>query len=152
MSKIQVLSRISLLAIVLFASACKYELGPFISFLTEEARISRSWKFEKVLHNKVQVTTGSYDSVAYVTSFLGFDKNGRFSLLEADLHFGRRGSTLYDGGWEFEDDKKNLILNYDNASKGTKKYRILQLTEKNLSFKSDENGNVTEYFLIPNIK
>ena len=150
--KKQILQITALAFVVVFSAGCKYELGPFISFLTEEDRISRSWKFDKVLHNKVLVTTGSYDSIAYVSSFIGFDKGGRFSFLASDLHAATKGLTLYDGNWSFQDDKKNIQLTYDNTARGQAKFQIFQLTQSNVSLRLDESGNITEYYLIPGTK
>jgi hypothetical protein len=149
MSKKNILYSISILALALFSYGCKYELGPIFSFVSEEVRISRGWKFDKVLHNKVLATNGSADSIAYVSSFIGFDKGGRFSFLLSDIHKGHAGIFLYDGNWSFEDEKKNLVLNYDDTAKLDQKFRIMQLTDKLLTFRLNEGGNVTEYYLSP---
>lgn len=150
---IQKLKQYQLLLVGVFAfvflfAGCKYELGPIISFVSEETRIGRGWKFSKVYHNKVLVTNGSADSVVYTTSLLGFDTKGRFSFLVSDLRVGHKGNTLYNGNWAFDNDKKDLVLKYDNDGRPTKTYRIFKLTEADLNLRLDEAGDVTEYYLV----
>ncbi len=140
--------------ITILTVGCKYEQGPLFSFLKEEDRLARGWKFSKVTLNKVSITNGSYDSLAYTGSYIGFSKEPtRFTYSISDLHYKHKGTFVYSGEWSLENDKKILTLKYDDTSIVKESYTILQFTENNLNLsKTDLNGDNIEYNLVPGVK
>ena len=152
-NKKQILQILALALVVVLAASCKYEQGPLFSFLKEEERLSRGWKFSKVTLNKVSITNGSYDSLAYTGSYVGFAKEGRFTYSSVDLRARHKGTFIYNGAWSLENDKKILSLKYDDTTRVVENYTILQFTENNLNLsKTDLNGDIIEYNLVPGVK
>ena len=125
----------------------KYEDGPFITLRSKKARVVNSWNYDLVLRNGLDVTGGSPGfSVDYSKSSIGFDDNGRFSVIE---HYADTlvAPVQYDGSWSFQDDKSQIALNYDNGTIRT--WTIARLCEVSFWVEEDISGNIIQYQLKP---
>jgi len=146
-------------------SACKkYEDNPLIfPIRTKKARLVNSWEYQLVLRNGLNVTTGlvtdseDEQTVDFSKSSIGFDDQGNFSTW---VHFNEidtlTGSNLvqYDGKWEFQSDKEQLRLVYEDniAPLGvdTVVWDLTRLQHRHLWWKEvTADGNNVEYRLSP---
>ncbi len=145
-------------------SACKkYEDNPYIfPMRTKEARVVNSWKYELVLRNGLDVTTGIVTdseneiTIDYSKSSIGFDDQGRFATW---IHFNEPDSLTgdnliqYDGSWEFQSDKEQILLTYDDPAPPTGETELWNLTRlqhRHLWWiENTDNGNNLEYRLAP---
>lgn len=145
---------LSLSLIAIIASGCLYEEGPIFSFNSPEYRIAYSWSFDKVELNGLNVLAGNnLDSINYGSSFVGFDKSGRFAFLTSDLRQQNKGVFVYTGDWYLIEGKTKLVMEYDNDVRPTKTYKITKLLESDFRFTNiDNNGNVSKYYLKPKTK
>jgi len=147
-------------------SACKkYEDNPYIfPMRTKEARVVNSWSYELVLRNGLDVTTGmvtdSEDEITidYSRSSVGFDDKGRFATWiyfnDPDTLTGQN-LIQYDGSWEFQSDKEQLLLTYDDPAPltgATEIWDLTRLQHRNLWWiKNTADDNHIEYRLTPSI-
>lgn len=152
-----------IIGLSMFSACKKYEDNPYIfSLRTKEARVVNSWKYELVLRNGLDVTTGVVTdseneiTIDYNKSSIGFDDEGRFATW---IHFNEvdtlTGKNLvqYDGSWEFQSDKEQLLLTYDNPAPPTgdsEVWNLTRLQHRQLWWvENTDNGNNIEYRLMP---
>jgi len=154
---------ILLVGLSTFSACRKYEDNSFFFHLrTKEARVVNSWKYELVLRNGLDVTTGivtdseSEITIDYNKSSVGFDDEGRFATW---IHFNEPDSLTgdnliqYDGSWEFQSNNDQLLLTYDNPAPptgDTEVWNLTRLQHRNLWWvENTDNGNNIEYRLAP---
>lgn len=138
-------------------SACKkYEDNPYIFPLrTKKARVVNSWKYELVLRNGLDVTTNMVtddnDKIDYSLSSAGFDDEGRFTIkLFFNDSLTDPNPIQYDGDWEFQSDKEQLLLIYDFPDMDTAVWDLTRLQHRRLWWKEvTPSGNNVEYRLTP---
>ena len=145
---------LAFLIVALLVCGCKYDDGPFISLRSKEARVVNSWAYDLVLHNGLDVTSGSSElSVDYTQSSIGFNNDGRFSTIISEIGADSTIVSLqYDGSWFFQDKKKMIELVFDSPfppSGETKSLFITQLREKVLWLEEVQGINLVEYRLTP---
>lgn len=89
-----------------------------------------SWNYEFVQRNGLNVLEGSGPgSVHFLTSSLGFNDEGRFSIKRAGVD----GSKVtLDGNWSFQDSDESLTLNFDDPEEGSQTFTILRLKNDEL--------------------
>lgn len=156
---------IGLSAFGMFSGCRKYECNPYIfPVRTKKARVVNSWKYELVLRNGLDVTTGKVmDSeneitIDYSLSRIGFDDKGRFSTW---IYFNDPIDTLdnlvqYDGSWKFQNNKEELRLTFDEPyppTGDTAIWNLTRLQERQLWWVEDSNDdNHLEYRLVPTLE
>lgn len=127
-------------------NGCKYEEGPFITFLTAKERLVRSWKYTEVKRNGASIMDGTtLGSIVYRQSNIGFDRDGRFSSIIA--YKGASGTETYDGSWELYDSERYLVLNYDDPLVKDDTLKFFNLTEKIMHVRNAIGGNAFDYAL-----
>jgi len=146
-------------------SACKkYECNPLIFPLrTKKARVVNSWKYEIVLRNGLDVTTGMVtdsedeETIDYSQSRIGFDDEGHFSTW---VYFNDIDTTTgtnliqYDGKWSFVSKKERLKLIYEDGIApfgiDTVWWNLTRLQHRHLWWveNTDDDNNI-EYRLTP---
>jgi len=156
---------IGLFGLGMFSGCKKYECNPYIfPVRTKKARVVNSWKYELVLRNGLDVTTGKVvDSeneitIDYSLSSIGFDKEGRFATW---IHFNEAIDTLdnlvqYDGSWEFQNEKEQLLLTFDEPyppTGDTVVWNLTRLQERQLWWiENTGDDNHLEYRLTPTLE
>lgn len=125
--------------LVLGTSSCRYEDGPYISFSSPETRLVGYWKLSKTELNGNEVTTPSNISNLPGNYFAFFIER---MLAVTTVKDGVITESV-SGYWEFQNNEKELIVNFVLANK---KYsyiaEIKRLTKKELVYEyTDENGD-----------
>lgn len=131
-------------------SSCKkYEEGPSFSLRTKTGRLSRTWKVFSIIddsdsNNENELLDG--EKWEYT-----FNKNLTFSVYR--LYYDVNNNLVqYQSGqryWNFSDDKKYIILDYDETGNGTEangdivKWEIERLTKNDLWVKEVTEDNET---------
>ncbi|MEX0965641.1 MAG: hypothetical protein WD077_00250 [Bacteroidia bacterium] len=132
------LAAIASAAILFNVQSCKkYEDGPRISLKSKKARLVGEWELEKPI-------TSPFGEVNMI---IEFEKDGDFELL-LEITYSYPGySGTYDyevtGEWEFEDNKENIELDFDDGG-GKTEWEILRLTSKELWIEA-EGGEEYEF-------
>jgi hypothetical protein len=104
----------AVLALV-FVSCSKYEEG-IASFFSKKSRVANTWKLTSVTASGVEYIS------SYPVSQIEITKEGGYT--ETIVENGITG--FYEGAWEFNDDKTQLLVTFSNASRV---YKILKLEE-----------------------
>lgn len=131
--------------VVMLVFACSKESDPVVNtnnnqnggntnpVVSLEDTISRKWKVVTATHN------GSTDNSSTGLQ-LEIRKDGSYTLI----------STGYVGTWEFQNDKKEVLLDKDNASFKTT-WEISTITSQNLDvkFKSPFTGGNAVWYMEP---
>jgi hypothetical protein len=99
MKKIQLLLLLAVLAIGV--SSCKYEEGPFISFIPKVERVSNTWVVDQAVVNGVSST--SISGFKEITFF----KEGACQIIYTALTL----EYAYGGTWAFDDEKAGIVIN-----------------------------------------
>jgi len=129
-----------------FTNCSKYEDGPFISLRGKENRLTNSWSYTLVMRNGVNVMEGLVKgSVNYTQSLIGFTDEGRFT----EINTIDAVASQKDGDWSFDEEKQNLILNFDDGS-DTRNLSILKLKKVELWLEESFDDNTIEYQMMPN--
>ena len=124
---------LSILSLLFVLSACKkYEEGPAFSLLTKKARITGSWKAEKVISKSGVMEFVYYDEVMKI-------------LKDGDYEFLVGSSIEITGIWDFSQDKEYLRLNYgEDGINNIVEYKIIRLKSKEL-WLEDAQGEQVNY-------
>jgi hypothetical protein len=130
-------------ALMLFTTlftSCRYEEGPYISFLSPETRLVGYWEVGKVLRNGEEYTE---------TSDLAHQKGSYYSfyierMLEVEAIKDNYLQKSVTGAWDFQNHEKEIYMMFTIQNK---KYsytaRIKRLTKYDLEYEyTDENGDV----------
>ena len=116
-------------------TACRYEEGPGISFISPEYRIMGNWNLEKVFLNGSQISETNYLANNPNTYYL-FEYDGVFDLLVYSNNAIHRAAY---GSWRFQNNCKELIMDFQVK---TQKYyyvaRIKKLSKKELIYEYDD--------------
>lgn len=138
-------SVIALLALLVMAglSSCKYEDGPFISFIPKVERVANTWIVGQEFMNDTLITgTNSLDQITLY-------KEGNCGLISS--WWG--GTITYNGTWAFTDDKAAITIAVVDGTgflSINETYTILRLKEKELWVQfTDDNGDRWETHFIP---
>jgi len=138
---------ISLCFIYSSFSSCKYEEGPYISLRSKDARVINSWKYDLTLRNGLNVTTALVaDEINYINSSIGFDDNGKFSLIEEIDSV----LIIYDGTWSFSDKKESILIEYTDGTVLPRELFIRKLANKKLWLEENIDDEIYQYELSPN--
>ncbi len=121
-------------------SCSKYEDGPAISFVSKVERIENDWEIEKAERNGENVTE-EYDQYEL---YLNEDYTARLVAVYTSDNITFQYET--DGNWEFENDKEELKLDFENDD-ADNTYIILRLKKDELWLENKEDG--TELHLEP---
>lgn len=115
------------------ASCSKYEDGPAISLVSKLERVANDWEIEKAERNGDNVTE-DYDQYEL---YLDDDYSARLVARYTSDNITFVYET--DGSWEFNNDKEELALDFDNDDADSE-YIILRLTSNEmwLQDKSDD--------------
>ncbi len=137
--------KITLLALVTFLvvgmTGCKYEDGPFISFVPKVERVTNSWIVSTAIVNGQQDT--DLNGFNYITFYKEGNAAVSFDVVGAEV--------IFSGTWTFNDDKSTIILNTEDNSgffEYNRTFTITKLKEKELSLyweEDDGNGNNDTY-------
>lgn len=132
------------LVFVLGITSCgKYSEGPFISFVSEEKRLCRTWALEKI------ISSNGDQSTADITLTLNSDFSGKvaYNIPNPQWNPGSDEKTIT---WEWIMVDYGIILylptipNYANHGfSDQSQYEILRLTKKELWIL--DRGNLMEY-------
>lgn len=129
-----------LLLSVVCCTSCRYEEGPYISFLSPETRLVGYWQVGNVYLNGEEYTA---------TNDLAHQKGSYYSffierMLEVAAIKDNYAYSSVTGAWDFVNKEKELYLFYTINNK-TYSYtaRIKRLTKYELDYEyTDEAGNV----------
>lgn len=131
---------------VSFTNCSKYDDGPLISLRGKENRLVNSWSYTLVMRNGVNVMEGLVmGSINYTQSSIGFTKEGRFT----EIYTIDAIAAQKDGDWSFDQNKQNIILNFDDESE-QRNLRILKLKNTELWLEESFDDNTIEYQMMPN--
>jgi hypothetical protein len=142
MRKIQLFALLSLLIVSM--TGCKYEEGPFISFVPKVERVTNSWIVSTAIVNGQQDT--ELDGVNYFTFYKEGNAAVSFNLLGTEI--------IYSGTWVFNEDKSTIILNTEDNSgffEYNRTFTIKKLKEKEMQLyweEEDGSGNNDTYDVV----
>ncbi|MCB9231876.1 MAG: hypothetical protein H6581_09450 [Bacteroidia bacterium] len=134
MKKFTIIALLALF-VVTGLTSCKYEDGPFISFIPKVERVANTWVVDQEFKNDT-LTTGDH----YVKQII-FYKEGNCSLTLTVIGF----DILYTGDWAFTDDKSAITIAVVDGSGFTsvnETYTILRLKEKEMWVTYTDSDNV----------
>ncbi len=163
-------------ALSLLTSCGKYEDGPGLSLRSKVGRVAGDWEVTSLWLNNENILNGSYSDyipcidgfdIAYTinqtnTFSLSFERSGdwksEFTSIGQELdwmatydncfpYYANVNETESDKGtWEFDSDKENIIMTYDNGSyKET--WEIIELREKQMKLEMIDAGDKYEMTL-----
>ena len=115
------------LACLLLFSCNKYEDGPLFSLRTKKARLTGTWKLEKV--------NGTSPPFEMQLEF-EFEKDGDYTESQT-FGTGIMSDTTITGEWEFREDGEDLYLEHEG---GGDYYNINRLTMNELILVREEMG------------
>lgn len=121
--------------LVLTASSCKYEDGPFISLRSKAERVANVWVIDKA-YKDGNDETSNYDQYE-----LNLSKGGDAKLTSNYSSGGFTFSFTTEGNWVFENKKNDIRLDFDDDD-ADQVYEILRLKENELWIK--EKGGTRE--------
>jgi hypothetical protein len=143
MRKIQLFALLSLLIVSM--TGCKYEEGPFISFVPKVERVTNSWIVSTATINGVQET--NIDGFNFITFFKEGNASVQFDILGV--------ASNYTGTWVFNEDKTTIILETDDDATGffewNRTFTIKKLKEKELQLTWTEttlSGDIDTYDVV----
>lgn len=128
--------------LVLGLTSCKYEEGPFLSFVPREERVANTWIVGRAVVNGE--VASSLDDIDEIT----FTKEGRDVEFKRD--FVGIPYTLV-GSWAFNEDESAIALDLVDDGLGILTYQrtwtIRKLKENDfwVSFTEDQNGATITY-------
>lgn len=126
-----------LLLILVFTSCKKYPEGPSLSFRSKTARVSNTWKVEKVLMNGNDVTSAFLD-ISYTETY---DKDGNYSY----------NSTQGNGAGKWTFQNNDLEIKRSGVSgQSTEDLTILLLKEKSFWYSLNDGSDSYEFHFIEN--
>lgn len=134
MKKIRLFAILPLLMLAM--AGCKYEEGPFVSFVPKQERIANTWVVEEVDKN------GNLDTEIEGFKEITFFKEGACQIIynPGGVEFG------FTGTWVLNDDKTYLTLLLDDDLTGTVNYEsvwtILRLKEDQLKVTYTDGSDV----------
>ncbi|MDD4395298.1 MAG: hypothetical protein PHQ33_05380 [Bacteroidales bacterium] len=131
--------RALLLLLVLATTSCRYEEGPYVSFISPENRIVGYWELSHVKLNGNEITTSSNPANQVGNYYAFFIER----MLSVTTIINQVRMESVSGYWEFSDNEKELIVNFVLANK-TYSYiaKIKLLSSKELIYEyTDENGD-----------
>jgi len=131
----------AMLVFVLLFNACgKYEDGPAFSLLSKKARISGTWKIDKMFTNDVEQTLS--DDAKNGSMLVEKDGTGKMMFTMGTM------TVTIDFEWEFGDGKETIKMRTKNLS-GTwedwDESKILRLTNKEFWAEDTEAGSTDVY-------
>lgn len=126
---------------LLTVTACKkYDDGPSISFRSHTARVSNTWKVEKLLINGSDMTAQAPPNFLQT-----FSEDGVYSFSYTN---GSKTETG-QGKWEFQNDDMEIkVSGISNAS--SKTLFILKLKESSFWYYYMDGSDKYEYHLVEN--
>jgi hypothetical protein len=142
MRKIQLFALLTLLIVGM--TGCKYEEGPFISFVPKVERVTNSWIVSTAIINGEQQTDIS--GFNYITFFKEGNAAVQFEILGAAID--------YSGTWTFNEDNSAILLTTDDDATGVFEYNrtmtILKLKEKELhvTWTEGSGSNIETYDVV----
>lgn len=107
-----------------FTNCGKYDDGPGMSLRTKKARITNTWRFDKVISSTGSTVTSQYDDIT-----MEFRRNGEYQEEQPNY--------VSTGKWEFVEDKEQIRIIYNNPTTPGK-LTIRRLTGNEFWF---ENGD-----------
>lgn len=127
--------------LVVGMTSCKYDEGPFISFIPKTERVANTWVPNEAEKNGVSSTT--LPGFKEITFF----KEGGCTLIQNPTGF----DVASSGTWAFSDDKLQLLIDLDDELTQQVKYQktwtILHLKEDELKVSfSDTSGSYVVTF------
>jgi hypothetical protein len=137
MKKVKSLLFVNLACVLLLSSCGKYDKGPWVSFLSEEKRLCRTWFLEKIDHSNGYSTTDFYWK-------LTFNKD---KTLNID-HKTNSGITIpTNSNWDWFLVDYGLKINSASMPQGLpsgeRLYEIKRLTQKELWI--EDRGSLINY-------
>lgn len=119
-----------IIILVLVLSSCtSYDYGPLFSFRSTTQRLTGEWTLEMTLVNDRNDVVWFEQEKNYVYQF---DKKGRaYKIKMSDS----KEMYSYSGSWKFDDDKQNLIIEFEESEKADSKdykFEILRLSNSEL--------------------
>lgn len=125
-----------LVLLTLGMTGCRYEEGPFISFLPKADRLGNTWVVNTVSLNGTSGT--SIDGFKEITFF----NEGGCQIIYNPLNT----EIAYSGTWAFSDDKKIVQINTVDELFGVDRYEsdwtILALKDEVLKVTFTDDGDV----------
>ncbi|WNJ21355.1 hypothetical protein [Pontibacter sp. G13] len=124
------------MAVVAFAltiTGCKYEEGPFMSFVSKENRVAQIWEVEYATDAKGEDVTSTFSSW-----ILDFQEDGTASISLEIIGF----PVDLTGTWALEDSKEEFRIQTDEINGVTLfggRYDILRLTRTEFWLIDDNN-------------
>ena len=130
---------ILLTVVVVCCTACRYEEGPGISFVSPDYRIMGNWNLEKVFLNGQQISETTFLANVPNTYYM-FDLDG---ILDVVCYYNGAIQYASYGTWRFQDNCKELVMDFQlNTQKYYYVARIKKLTKKELFYEyNDDYGN-----------
>ena len=162
--------------IMILSSCGKYEDGPGISLRSKVGRVAGDWKVTSFWVNNENILNGSYSDVipcidgfdiAYTvnqtnTLSMSFDKGGdwqsEYTTIGQELDWMASYDNCFPyytnvntteaekGTWEFDSDKENIIMTYDNGSYRIT-WEIIELRENQMKLEAIDAGEKYEMTL-----
>jgi hypothetical protein len=133
--------------LLLFPACKKYEEGPSLSLQSKKTRLANTWKYEKILVNKIEKPLDPDDQKFRLT----FEKEGLAVKEVANAS----GPASFAGNWFWQNDKEKLKTIFDytyfgNPVHEVAEYEILRLKNKELWLEEIQAGGDTlQYYFIP---
>lgn len=116
---------IGVITTIALSSCNKYEDGPIVSLKSKKARVENTWVVAEATNEGNDVTS-TYDRFEL---YLSIDGD---ATLEAEYQLGDiQVTTSTDGTWSFNNNKEDLILDYENDD-ADEEYQILKLSSDEL--------------------
>lgn len=123
MRKIQFLTLLAFLFVAM--NGCKYEEGPFISFIPKVERVANTWKVSSATLNGNPES--NVESIKTVTFYKEGNASVTFDIANVDV--------VFNGNWTFNAKKETILLTTEDGS-GFLNYdrtmTILKLKEEEL--------------------
>lgn len=128
-SKLTVAFVLGCFTLGLVATSCKkYEEGPAVSLSSRTDRVANTWVFAYAEED------GQNVSAEFDQYELFMNTSGEATLDASYTIFGTTYSDQTTGTWSFQDEQKNLRLDFEDDSQDGE-YRILRLTKDELWLK-----------------
>ncbi len=130
---------ITSLILISVTSSCRYEEGPIFSFTKVENRIRGIWQIVEIQKNGI-TTYEPASNEEQIDSRLEFYQSRNFIIHYIDGLNLRNG----DGTWEFDDKKRNLIVNYKGKKNTISRiYKIIKFKNNELKLSFTDANDIT---------
>ncbi len=130
---------------ILLASCKKYEDGPAFSLMSKKARLANIWTVDTYYLNGLDKTQ-QYRNIVTRDKLIIF-QSGAFEYSEVSSWL---WGMNYNGKWNFENDKEELLLTPENSPVKPRTLKILRLKNKSIWLEERISpDSLVEYHFLP---